>query len=309
MMANAMSAEQLQHLNESFGLGGAIRFEAGNGGLTRARISSEDGTAEVYLQGAHVTAWQPAGAEHPGLFLSERSQFTPGKAIRGGVPLVFPWFAARGDGLPGPMHGFARTELWSVAATERTSDGIAICFALQANQVSRSYGYDHFSLRYTVTVGRTFQLSLEARNEGDAPLAMEEALHSYFAVGDIRNVSVSGLAETDYIDRADGSAPKHQRADLIQFTGETDQLHLNTTSPVTIHDAAWRRRIVIEKQGSASTVVWNPWQEKAEALADLGGGAWPHMVCVEPANARENRLQLLPGQQHTMSVLISIQQD
>lgn len=299
--------DDLQALNEAFGLDGAVRFDQGHNGMARVQIAAPEAAAEIYLQGAHVTQWQPAGAEHPGLFLSERSQFMPGKAIRGGVPLVFPWFADRGNGLPGPMHGFVRTAPWRVVATERLAQGIAITFAYQADDVSRSYGYDRFSLRYRVVVGASLQLSFEVANSGDAPLAMEEALHAYFAVGDIHQVTVTGLAGTAYLDRADGARRKQQMADAIHFAGETDQLHLNTTAPVTINDAAWRRRIVIEKQGSASTVVWNPWLAKATALADLGAAAWPGMVCVEPANAREDRIDVPPGSSHSMGVIVRIE--
>ncbi len=300
-------SEDLDRLNASFGLGGAIRFEAGEGGMPRVRIVVREATAEIYLQGAHVTQWQPSDAEHPGLFLSERSLFVPEKSIRGGVPVIFPWFADRGEGLPGPVHGFVRAVPWTVVATERVEEGIAITFTRHADDTSRSYGYDNFSLRYRVIVGATLQLSLEVHNNGASPLAMEEALHAYFAVGDIHEVTVSGLAGTEYLDRADGAKRKRQQAEAISFVGETDQLHLDTSATVAIHDAAWRRRIVIEKHGSSSTVVWNPWLAKATALADLGAEAWTGMVCVEPANARQNRVELPPGAVHTMMVSVGIE--
>lgn len=297
----------LHELNDRFGLNGAVRFEDGPGGLTPAKIATDAATAEIYLQGAHVARWQPAGAEHSVLFLSAKSQFAAGKAIRGGVPVVFPWFAERKGGLPGGMHGFARTLPWEVVATEQRADGLALSFKLLPNQTTRDLGFDHFVLVYEVVVGRTLSLTLEVENVGDSPLTFEEALHAYYSVSDVRQIEISGLGDTDYLDRADNAKRKHQGAGAIRFAGETDQLHLNTHAAVTISDPDWRRRIVIEKHGSESTVVWNPWIEKAARLADFGDDEWPHMVCVEPANAAENAVTLAPGAVHTMGMTVRVE--
>jgi glucose-6-phosphate 1-epimerase len=297
----------IDELNGRFALGGALRFEDGPGGLTRATIATEAATAEIYLQGAHVAAWQPAGAEHPVLFMSAKSHFAAGKAIRGGVPLVFPWFADRTGGLPGPAHGFARTLPWEVVATERRAEGVALSFKLLPNQTTRDLGFDHFVLIYEVVVGERLTLALEVENVGDSGLTFEEALHAYYSVSDVRQIEVNGEGDTDYLDRADNAKPRHQGAGAIRFAGETDQLHLNTQAAVTISDSEWKRRIVIEKYGSNSTVVWNPWVEKASRLADLGDGEWPHMVCVEPANAAENAVTLQPGTTHTMGITVRVE--
>jgi glucose-6-phosphate 1-epimerase len=297
----------VDELNERFGLNGAVRFEEGPGGLTRARIATDAATAEIFLQGAHVASWQPKGAEHPVIFLSAKSHFAEGNAIRGGVPLVFPWFAERKGGLPGGMHGFARTLPWEVVAAGQRADGIALSLKLLPNQTTRDVGFDHFVLVYEVVVGATLMLRLEVENVGNSPLTFEEALHAYYSVSDVRQIEVSGVGDTDYLDRADNAKPKHQRPEAIRFAGETDQLHLNTRSTVTISDPEWRRRIVIEKHASNSTVVWNPWQAKASALADLGADAWPHFVCVEPANAAENAVTAAPGTVHTMGITVRVE--
>ena len=296
----------LDGLNERFGLKDALRFEEGPGGLTLAKIASEAATAEIYLQGAHVAAWQPENAEHPVLFMSAKSHFAAGKAIRGGVPLVFPWFADRTGGLPGPAHGFARTMEWEVVATERRKEGVALTFKLLPDQTTRDLGFDHFVLIYEVIVGDALTLALEVENVGDSSLTFEEALHAYFAIGYVHAVEVDGLGDTDYLDRAHQAVRKYQAAGAIRFTGETDQLHLNTRAAVTISDPEWKRRIVIEKRGSDSTVVWNPWIEKAARLADFGDDEWPHMVCVEPANAAENAVTVAPGARHTMGMTVRI---
>jgi glucose-6-phosphate 1-epimerase len=298
---------EADRLNAQYGLKDTLFFDAGPGGLTRATITSDAATAEVYLQGAHVAHWQPARIEHPVLFLSEKSHFEAGKAIRGGVPLVFPWFAERKGGLPGGMHGFARTLPWEVVATELRPEGVALSFKLLPNQTTRDVGFDHFVLVYEVIVGEKLTLALKAENVGDSPLMFEEALHAYYSVSDVRQIEVSGVGDTDYLDRADGAKRKHLPAGALRFAGETDQLHLNTQAAVTISDPGWRRRIVIEKRGSKSTVVWNPWQVKASGLADLGADAWPHMVCVEPANAAENAVTVAPGALHTMGIVVRVE--
>lgn len=294
-------------LNERFGLQGAVRFEDGPSGLTRAKIATDAATAEIYLQGAHVALWQPAIAKHPVLFMSGKSHFAAGKAIRGGVPLVFPWFADRTGGLPGGAHGFARILPWEVVAAEQRAEGVALSFKLLPNQTTRDLGFDHFVLVYEVVVGKTLTLALEVENVGDSPLTFEEALHAYYSVSDVRQIEVSGLDETDYLDRADNAKPRHQGVGAIRFAGETDQLHLHTQAAVTISDPDWRRRIVIEKRGSNSTVVWNPWIEKAARLADFGDDEWPHMVCVEPANAAQDAVTVQPGGTHTMGMTVRVE--
>ncbi len=279
----------------SFELDTLLRFEDAESGLVRAVITTPAGEASVFLQGAHVATWTPTG-QQPVLYLSPHSEYLIGKPIRGGVPIVFPWFAARGNSLPGPTHGFARILPWSVEKTEVLEGGdVLLCFLLKPIGLTKNLGYDHFQLRFRVTVGTTLRLELETRNTSPQPLNVEEAFHNYFAVSDVRQISVSGPQESEYIDRADNSVRKQGSAEAIRFSGETDRLYLNTENVCTIDDPDWQRRIVIEKKGSQSTVVWNPWAEKAAALPDLGADQWPHMVCVETANARDNAI-VIPAQ-------------
>jgi glucose-6-phosphate 1-epimerase len=265
--------------------------------LVRARISAPEADAEIYLQGAHLTRWTPKG-ERPVLFLSPNSAFTQGKAIRGGVPIIFPWFGARADGKPGPAHGFARTIDWDVEFVLQQKDGsVQIALALGSNETS---------LRFRVTVGKNLELELDARNDLREPLTFEEALDTYLAVSDIREISVSGLEGTEYLDKADGFQRKHLGDERIRFTKETDQVHANTSSTCVIDDPLWDRRIVIAKSGSNSTVVWNPWSDKASAMADLGPDAWTRMICVESGNIGENSVTLAPGASHSMTVAIRV---
>lgn len=226
------------NLAERFAIPGALHFEEGPGGLTRAVISTPAADAEIYLHGAHLTHWKPHGAE-PVLFLSSKSYYERGKAIRGGVPVIFPWFGPRGDGQPGPMHGFARTMEWAVEGTTLGQDGsVEIALVLEPNEVTRGFGYDAFHLRFRVTIGRKLEMKLETRNDAAQPLVFQEALHTYFAIGDIYRTWVSGLDGAVYIDKTDGFQRKQQGSEPVHITRETDRVYVNTMSTCVIGDPA-----------------------------------------------------------------------
>ena len=290
-----------------FELPNALRFEDGPGGLVRALISTPLAEAEVYLQGAHVTHWTPRD-QRPVLFVSPKSLFVPGKAIRGGVPVIFPWFGARGDGKPGPAHGFARNSEWVIEGTNLRNDGrVGITLALTPNDVTRGFGYSAFHLHFRVTIGTDLEMELEVCNDAKEPLTYEEALHTYLAVADIRQVSVSGLEGTAYIDKTDGFKRKELGNEPLRITKETDQVHLSTKSSCIIHDPVWNRRIIVEKSGSDSTVVWNPWIEKTKGMSDMATDDWKEMICIETANAADNGIHLSPGTFHKLTASIRVE--
>jgi glucose-6-phosphate 1-epimerase len=271
-------------------------------------IDTAAAEAELHLQGAHLAHWTPRG-QQPALFLSSKSLFVPGKAIRGGVPVIFPWFGDRSDGRLGPAHGFARTAEWTVERTALRGDGaVEIVLALLPNDITRGFGYDGFELRCRIAIGSTLEMELETRNTGNAPLVFEEALHSYFAVGDVLEVQVTGLEGTTYIDKTDAFKRKTLGDEPFRIAKETDQVHLNSKATCTVHDPTWKRRIVIEKSGSASTVVWNPWSEKARAMSDMDADGWLHMLCIETANAADNSVRLLPGESHQLAARIFVEE-
>jgi glucose-6-phosphate 1-epimerase len=294
-------------LANQFDIPNALRFEDAPGELARAVISTPAAEAEVYLQGAHVTHWAPRG-QRPVLFLSSKSLFAPGKAIRGGVPLIFPWFGPRGDGKPGPAHGFARSMEWAIEGTRLASGGkVEITLALAPNEATRGFGYAAFQLRLRVTVGRELEMELETRNDAKVPLIYEEALHTYFAIDDIRQASISGLEGTTYIDKTDGFKRKQLGNESVLIARETDQVHLSTLSTCVVHDPVRNRRIIVEKSGSASTVVWNPWVDKTRGMSDMDPDGWQEMICVETANAADDAVQLLPGASHRLTASIRVE--
>jgi glucose-6-phosphate 1-epimerase len=268
------------------------------------RISTALAEAELYTSGAHLARWTPRG-QRPVLFLSPGSSFTPGKAIRGGVPIIFPWFGPRSDGKAGPAHGFARTLEWAKESERTLDDGrVEIAMVLATSDDTRALFDARFHLRFRVTIGAELSMELETTNQGREPFTFEEALHTYLAVSDIREITITGLEDTVYIDKADGLRRKTLGSEPISFDRETDQVHIHTQATCIVHDPGWNRRIAIEKSGSASTVVWNPWIEKTRGMSDMAPDSWTEMVCVETANAGEDAVQLAAGTTHKMTATI-----
>lgn len=302
---------ELAALNEQFAIPGVLSL-AENNGLTFARITTPSCIAEFYLHGAHLTQWQPTGRQ-PVLFLSERSHFAADKAIRGGVPLCFPWFGARTPTpasmrTDGPTHGFARTQPWKLSFAALSGDDLHLTLTLAPNDVSRSLGFDHFRAALELRLGRELRMRLTTVNDGAAPQQFGEALHTYFHVGDVTKISVSGLQGAEYLDKTEGFARKRQEQPEITFAAETDRLYFDTTSTVTIDDPVLHRRIRIAKENSNSTIVWNPWENSAAKLDDMAPGAWQGMVCVETANAGPNSFTLAPNEAHTMEAHITVEE-
>lgn len=275
-----------------------IIFSEGNGGLRKLEIHTEHSNAEIYLQGAHVTKFQRKG-EAPLLFLSEKSRFEQGHPIRGGVPIIFPWFGAR-EGKP--AHGFARNLTWNLEEISSGSENVTLKLRLPDSPEAKEF--PKFTAEYFLTVGESLALELRITNESNQNLSFENCLHTYFAVGDIDAVSVGGLRGVEYLDKVENFARKTETNERIKFSGETDRVYLNTTGACEIHDAKLRRVIVAEKHGSASTVVWNPWIAKAKAMSDFGDDEYPRMVCVESGNVSENKLTLPPGKSSSLKIIL-----
>jgi len=295
----------INQLNEHFGLPGVLAFQATASGLIRADVTTPHATATVYLQGAHVAAWQPA--EHkPVIFTSRKTELKPGKAIRGGVPIAFPWFANRHDGKTGPSHGFARIQDWTLAFAALAGEDLHLTFTLGPNELSRSLGFDQFRLAYQLTIGRTLTMQLTVANDGGAPLVFEEALHTYYAVTDIHEIAISGLDDVSYLDKVDHFNKKLQHGD-ITVTGPTDRVYLDTTATCVLKDHAGKRHISVAKTGSTTTVVWNPWEEGAAKLGDMDPTEWHEFVAIETVNAATDAITLAPGATHTMQARVTVE--
>lgn len=267
----------------------------GRGGLPMVQLQTPWSAAEIYLHGASVTHFQLHG-EPPLLFLSEQSRFEKDAPIRGGIPIIFPWFG-KPEGRTG-QHGFARVRPWELVEIKKQPDGSVVA------QLSLPASAELLAIRldYYVTVGKTLTAELVVTNYSDREFSFENCLHTYFTVGDINQVKVAGLQGVEYLDSLEGRARKQEMRDAIRFTGEVDRVYLNSPHTVEIHDASLRRIIRVAKEGSASTVVWNPWINKAKAMADFGDDEYQRMVCVESGNVAGNALTLAIGQEARLRV-------
>ncbi len=277
-----------------------VAFLTGCGGLPKLEITTAWSTAEIYLHGAHVTHFQKPG-EPPLLFLSDQSRFESGVPIRGGIPIIFPWFGKLAD-KPG-QHGFVRNRTWTLKEITTTETGI-ITARLRLPPCPE-LGDGGIAVEYAVTISDTLSAELIVTNRSARTYGFENCLHTYFTIGDINSLRVVGLQGVDYLDTLDGHQRKTETTDAIRFAGEVDRTYVNTPHRVEIHDAALRRVIRVEKTGSTSTVVWNPWIAKAKAMADFGNEEYLRMVCVESGNVAENRITLAPGETTSLKVKLS----
>lgn len=292
----------LERLNRDFGTAG-VRFVDGSGGLTVMEVENAQAQARIALQGAHVLEYQRRG-EQPLIWLSRFAKFAAGKSVRGGVPICWPWFGPHADNPKFPGHGFARTVPWRVVQVSAADGATRIEFQLEQSEATRAQWPYASDVRSIVTVGAQLTVELLTTNTGDVPFTLGQALHTYFEIGDIRRVAIHGLDSCDYIDKVDGGAHKRQQG-AVTFAGETDRIYLATGNRCEIRDPAMNRTIVVESRGSRSTVVWTPWEAKADKMGDFGPGGWTGMVCVETANAADDVRTLVPGERHRLTAIYS----
>ena len=264
-------------------------------------------SAKVSLHGAHLFKWTPTGQEAV-IYTSPSAIYKQGKAIRGGVPICWPWFNAHPTDPNLPSHGFVRNRLWELDAITESGEGTTIDLELKYDdEIAKLWPYP-FTLKARIEVGTVAKITIKAINNSDTPIMVGGALHTYLCVGHIDQVSITGLEETSYIDTAGQEAPDTKRiqSGRITINEEVDRIYLDTESAITLHDAGLGRKIEVTRKGSKSAVVWNPWIEKAKGLGDLPDQAYQDFVCIEAANARGDLYKLEQHQDHTLSTTIRV---
>jgi glucose-6-phosphate 1-epimerase len=299
-----MDAGAIAELNRRLGIPNIAQVVEGNGGLARVCITTAEAAGEVYLHGAHVTSWKPRGAEEV-LFVSTQSRWEDGRAIRGGVPICFPWFAEKADDPSAPMHGFVRTKGWQLESIVQDGEAVTISLFTESDESTKRWWPADFHLAYRATFGAELSLELVLTNTGSAALRFEEALHTYFRVGDIEKARLLGLDGVAYLDKTDRNREKVQAGPLT-IVSETDRIYLNTSHAIELEDQALRRRVRLARENSRTAVVWNPWVQKAKALSDFGDAEWTQMICIETSNVSAFAVDLAPGQQHHMKAIIHV---
>ena len=295
----------IDNLNQNFSLedkNNQLNFKMGAGDIPVIEIKNELASAVISLQGAHVLSWVPAG-EKDMIWVSDDASFAVGKSVRGGIPICWPWFGAHETNNDFPAHGFARTVLWKVIATQQLETGeTQVVFKLdtqELNDKQQTMWSQATIAEYRITIGKKLSLELITTNNSDQSITIGQALHTYFSVDDVSKTTLSGLDGKEYLDKTTSFSRKTQVGD-VTVNKEVDRIYLNTPDTLMIDDT--KRKIVISKQGSLSTVVWNPWQEVANKMGDLGKNGYLKMLCVESANAAEDTVSLQPNETHALHV-------
>lgn len=313
-MKPKMNTPDVAQLNDKFSLqhgDNYVRFQTGRGGLPVVEIQNNHANAVICLQGAHLLSWIPRG-EREVIWLSEAAKFEPGKAIRGGIPVCWPWFGAHGTSAENarpdyPAHGFVRTANWEVICTEDLDgNSTRISFTTEPQSNNAHMWPAEMTLQLQVTVGKKLEMELITHNNDSAPVTISQALHTYFRVGDVSDVLVHGLEDTDYLDKLEGFKRK-QQIGPVSINEEVDRIYLDTVNDCVIKDRSLKRNLIIIKCGSNSTVVWNPWRETASKMGDLGEDGYKTMLCVESCNAATDAVTIDPGKAHHLWVQYQVQ--
>ncbi len=291
----------LDRLNTQFGIPGAVSFGLDPHGAEVATLTHPTGAASVALQGAQLLQWTPSG-QVPVVWLSPEARHTPGKSLRGGVPVCWPWFGPHPDDPGKPAHGFARNLAWEVIETGRLADASTLTLGLTPGSAQQALWPYAARLTLRLEVGAELRLALTTHNTGVQPFTLTQALHTYFQISDITHVSIEGLAGREYIDRVPGrNDARCLQTGPVTINGEVDRIYLDAPCSVIVVDHGLRRQIQIHKQGSQTYVVWNPGAVKAARFGDMGPEAYRQMLCVETTNAWDDARILAPGAYMTLS--------
>ena len=276
-------------------------------GFTYIEINNARAHATISTYAGQVLSYRPKTQQHDLLFVSEKAYYENGKAIKGGIPVCWPWFGADPDDLGRPAHGFVRNRQWDVVASESLADGSTkIILGLADSDDTRDLWPHPFRLTVEITVGDTLKIALKTHNTGDVPVTISQALHTYFYVGDINRVQVVGLDGTDYLDKLDDFAQKTQSGP-VTIDSEVDRIYKGVSGELVINDAALGRNIRIASRGCSTAVVWNPWVEIAAAMGDLEDDDYTRMICVETANAGPEIIEIAAGGEYVLEAEYAIE--
>jgi glucose-6-phosphate 1-epimerase len=297
-----LSQTTLVNLNAQWAVPGAVHFEERYGGPV-AVLEAAGCTAVVALQGAQVLSFIPRDNREV-LWLSPVARLATSKAVRGGIPICWPWFGPAADDAKRPAHGFVRAAPWDVIATSKGAATASIRLGFDATTVDPALWPNRARAEVEISAGDNLTVAIGTENLGRAPFALTQALHTYLAVGDIARVAVEGLQGRPYIDQLTPGVRPVQSGP-INFSGEVDRIYQATCDTVIVTDRANARRLTVAKSGSRSTVIWNPWEQKSARLGDMGEGGYVRMLCVETANAGDDVVTLAPGARHRLACTIA----
>ncbi|WP_293130390.1 D-hexose-6-phosphate mutarotase [Microcoleus sp. bin38.metabat.b11b12b14.051] len=299
----------IDQLNAAYGIPGQLTFATGNGGFPMVHIDNGKAKALISVYSGQVLSFQRATETADLMFVSDKAYYAEGKAIKGGVPICWPWFGPDPEGLGRPAHGFVRNRLWNVVSTATTPEGATqVILGIKDTEETRAIWPQAFELAIVITVGTSLTVELITRNLGDKAFPLTQAFHTYFLVGDINRVQVLGLENSQYLDKVDGGIEKTQ-VGAVAVTGEVDRIYLDVAKEFVINDAALNRRIRIKSSGSKSAVVWNPWVKISASMADLDDTDYQRLICVETTNAATDIVEVPAGGEFRLQAIYSVERD
>lgn len=293
MKVGSHAMPSASELDTKYRIGDLVRITQRDGHIVLA-IRTTVASAEIALQGAQVLSWSPNG-NNDVLWCAPLPPAHSGKAIRGGIPICWPWFGPHATDPSQPQHGMVRTANWTLAATHATANGAQIVFTHDA------FGC---ALRVELKIGRQLTLSLSATNQSVAPVTITEALHTYFSVSDARTIKVYGLDGLTYRDNADGAREKQHLGEITP-SQETIAVFPNTPDVVELRDQGFHRGIRITRGGGRSTIVWHP-GASVSTFKDIQPTEATRFICVESGNVMPHAVTIAPGGTHRLAVTYDV---
>lgn len=285
-------------LNNQFGLDNRLQFGDGLAGLVRVDLCHNEAKLELYLQGAHVTSYQPS-AKHDVLWMSESAVYAPGKSLRGGIPLCWPWFGPHPDNSSRPQHGYARTADFSVLSTSADAASTTIILALDPATAPFAEWQNRARLEVEIRLSDSLWMEIRTVNCSDSTLTVSNALHSYFSIAGLHGVTLPALTGLSYLDKPQRYKQLEQ-TEALEISGEVDRVYLAPPAEIELLDATRQSTTSISSWGNNNLVVWNPGAAIAKTMADLDDQGFEQMLCIEPANALEQAVRLKPGECHRL---------
>lgn len=298
-----------QQLNNDFGITSQLDIIPGRGGMPMIRIGNASARALISLYGGQVLSFQPLEQAEDVLFLSGQSAYEEGKAIRGGIPVCWPWFGPDPKGLQRPNHGFVRNHFWQLAKTEAVSSSetkVSLRFTESFKQ--ENTWRQPFMLLLEISIGSSLQLKLTTFNTGDQPFSVTQAFHSYFRVGNIKRVKILGLEDCDYFDKLEQGQQKTQKG-VVTVSKEVDRVYVGAYKNLVIVDPVLNRRIHINSPNTSTAVVWNPWLKTSKKMPDLADADYQRFICVEAGNVAFDLIKVQPGSQFSLQANYSLLED
>lgn len=297
----------IAQLNNSFSIPDQLTFVEGRGGLPMIEVQNTRMRALISIYAGQVLSFHPSGESEDLLFNTGNAFYEEGKAIKGGIPICWPWFGPDPEGRGRAAHGIARTRLWRVLDARLTeTEDIQVILVLEDNAETRAVWPYHFRLTMEITLGDTLTVCLRTLNTDDQTFAITQALHSYFRLGAITQTRLSGLSDSLYIDKLYEGRKKTQQGDVV-VAEEVDRVYLGSPAEMLINDEILNRKIVIRAEGHQTVVVWNPWKETCAKMQDLADEDYQRFLCVEISNASDDVVEIPAGEEYCLTASYGVE--